>query len=519
MKLSMKLSSVACLAIVLCGSGIAAADDAWDHRPTGARDSDGASEWWARTWKTGDHVETTSRYRIHGRLQVRKEDRPALKWYSILAKFIEMDHEVDIQGTARCVNNVLVGGEADANGPVQLVRSFECPISARGASVIGLRNGDDVGRSIAKGYASFYKFMQRPEIQSFARNRIEEGKRLLRAAIQAKLVILTAGASLKAAPATDFVIRTTLDGADAVIADFASHHGESFNKKALERLSMESFDADGGVEMKKNSIFYRELPNGGNDLSNFAMTFNTLFDGKEYYLTAARRGKMLARQLVSEQGDRGESLRVFVEKSQSGSLETLPEAMADVEPSSDEQRVGNVLGRETFNVNAVLFDLRERKIGQTWAASATLLNNFLHPDLKGSFRGIVCMSYDKDEEISLSQPGVADKIFKTRHLRLAERTAGTETNFEYYEPPRRDGSGEFRFRYSPNEDALHAELDVWVDKESGYILKVEANMEGEVQFLPDLLLARGWSFKDGKGKVRLDVASESWPTKLLDTIQ
>ena len=490
----------------------------WEDRATGSRDKDGASEWWATTWKTGDHVETVSKYRFYGRLQVRKEDRPELKWYSILAAVLETDHEVDIQGTSKCANNVLTGGK-DKDGkeiPVQLVRSFECPISARGASVVGLKNGDKVELKLAQAYAKFYEFMQDPEVQTFLRHRIDEGKVILRGLIHAKLAVATGGISILASPMGDQVIKIAIDGVDAKVTAFASRTAAEIQKKAIERIAGGSFDKEGGVEAKKKSIFYRALPGGGDELANFAATFNQLFDGKEFYLCAAKGDRMFVKQLNNAAGEDGEAMRLLLAD---GPVSAIPEKMQDLEPTADEAKVANTLSRETFNVNAVLFDLRERKPGDTWAASADLMNNFLHPDLKGSFRGIVCLQYEGDEALSLTVPEVASKTFKARHLRMTERKAGTETNFEYYEPPRADGTGEFRFTYSPGDAERKAEIDIWVDTESGYILKAVASMDGEVTYLPDLLLTRGWSFKDGKGKVRLDIDSESWPSKLLDPVK
>ena len=500
-----------------------AAAPTWEDRATGSRDKGGASEWWASTWKTGDHLDTISKYRFYGRLQVRKEDMPELKWYSILAKFLETDHEVDIQGTSRCVNNVLVGDkdEKGNDAAVQIVRSFECPISARGASVVGLKNGDKIEVKLAESYAKFYEFMQDPEVQTFLRHRINEGKILLRGLIHAKAAVATGGFSLLASPLGDQAIKIAIDGVETTIESFASRKASEIQKKAIERLALGTFDSEGGVEMKKKSILYRNLPGAADKAANWAVTINKLFDGKEFYLCAAKGDRMFVKRLINAAGEDGEAMSLFLNHSSDANqpISALPAKMQDLEPTKDEAKVANLLSRETFNVNAVLFDLRERKAGDSWAASATLLNNFLHPDLKGSFRGIICLKYEGDETLSLTAQEVADRKFKTRHLRMTERKAGTETNFEYHEPPRADGKGEFQFTYSPDDDDRKAEIDIWVDIESGYILKAVASLDGEVTYLPDLLLSRGWSFKDGKGKVRLDIDAESWPSKLLEPVK
>lgn len=499
------------------------ADEApWENRPTGYRDKTGASEWWATTWKTGDSVETVSHYRFYGRLLVRKGDKKKVKWYnpSVLAKFLEHDHEVDIQGTAKCVNNVLSGGKDDTGKdiPVQLVRSFECPISARGASVVGLKHGDEAEVKLAQTYSRFYDELQKPEVQDVLSQRMEQGKVFLRKTIKAGQVLASTKVSGANSTAADAAIDAALDTAAEKLTAFASRMAESLQKKAIERIMQGTFDEEGGVEAKKKSPFYRALhgSESAEDIANFAMVFNALFDGKDFYLCAAQgEKKVCARQLINEAGDAGAAFRILSETNRT--ISDIPPEMKDIDPTPDEARAGNILSRETFNVNAVLFDLRERKPGETWAASATILNNFLHPDLKGQFRGIICMTYDGDEEISIAIPAALGKTFNARHLSMTEKSRGSETNFGYYEPERDDGKGRFEFSYDP-ESGMKAEIDIWVDKERGYILKARAHMEGSVAYLPDLKLAQGWSFRDNEGKVKMDIESESYPTKLLAPI-
>ena len=499
------------------------ADEAlWENRPTGYRDKDGASEWWTTTWKTGDRVETVSHYQFYGRLTGRKEDLSELKWYSIptkiAAKVLEHDHEVDIQGTSKCVNMVLAGGkdEAGKDVPVQIVRSFECPISARGASVIGLKHGDKAEVKVAEAYIKFYDMLQDPEVQSFMRDRMEEGKVFARGAIQAGLLWVSHGSSLVTAPATDAAIKLVLNSADRKLTAYASRKAETVYKKAAERHLGGTYDSEGGVEAKKKSPFYRKLKGGGEALANFATVFNGLFDGKDFYLCAGRGDKVCARQLLNDQGFAGEAFRLVAATNAAPS--TRPRKMQEIEPTPDEARVGNILSRETFNVNAVLFDLRERKPGETWAASATILNNFLHPDLKGKFRGIICMTYEGDETISISIPEALDKEFNVRHLSMTKRTSDSETNFVYHEPKNANDKGEFEFAYDPEDKETSAEIDIWVDKESGYIVKANAHMEGKVAFLPDLALAKGWSFRENEGKLVMSLDSESLPSRLLSAI-
>lgn len=495
------------------------ADEAtWENRPTGYRDKDGASEWWATTWKTGDRVETVSHYQFYGRLTVRKEDKSKLKWYSILAKFLEQDHEVDLQGTSECVNIVLTGGKDESGNdvPVQLVRSFECPISARGASVIGLKHGDKAEVKAAEAYIKFYDMLQDQEVRDFMRTRMDEAKVFARGVLQAGLAWVSHGSALVAAPATDVAIKSALNSADKQITSYATRKAETMYKKAAERHLGGTYDSEGGVEAKKKSPFYRTLKGGGEDLANFATVFNGLFDGKDFYLCAGLGDKVCARQLLNEDGDAGEAFRLV--SSTSVAPFARSRKMLEIEPTPDEERVGNILSRETFNVNAVLFDLHEHKPGETWTASASILNNFLHPDLKGKFTGIICLKYEGDETVSISIPEALGKEFSVRHLSMTKNSKVTETNFVYHEPENADGKGEFEFAYDPEDKDTSAEIDIWVDKESGYIVKVKASMEGVISFLPDLALAKGWSFRENKGKLVMSLDSESSPSRLLSTI-
>lgn len=489
-----------------------AAESTWENRPVGFRDNDGASEWWTTTWRTGDHLETYSKYRFYGRLLVRKDDKSDLKWYSIVPRFLETDHEVDIQGNSFCANNVLAG---DMDGEVQIIRSFECPISIRGASVVGLKGGDDVELNLAEAYTKFYNLMQNPEIKNFLRKRIDEGKKLLAVLVNAGVNAGEISAGVPPIPGQDMVVEIIIDRSVAMIEAFATRRAEQIQKNALEKLADGYFDGEGGVEMKKNSIFYKELKKENAKWTvpaNWAVTVNNLFDGKEFYLCARKGEKMYAKQLKTSKGEESEALSIIIENQ--NSIRSIPSKIEDLEPTKDEAKVAKLLSRETFNVNALLFDLRERKVGDAWLAPAKLLNNFLHPDLKGSFKGMLCLKYEGNETISLSIPEVINKKFNARHIRMIEHQGNVKTNLEYHEPPHDNGAGEFLFSYSSGDDDCQAEIDIWVDIESGYIIKVDATLEGKVKYLPDLLLTRGWSFKDGNGIVKLDIESESWPSKI-----
>jgi hypothetical protein len=153
-----------------------------------------------------------------------------------------------------------------------------------------------------------------------------------------------------------------------------------------------------------------------------------------------------------------------------------------------------------------LFDARQRKIGEVWRTDASVLNNFLHPDLKGGFSGEIFMKYVDDRKITLEQAGKNEKnSFNVRHLSLLTGASAQGTSLVYKETG-------FMMRYSADDKDAKTRLDIYVDIDTGYIVKVSFEGRGKVETLPNLRLTAGWV---GKGEITVSVNAEAVPSRLL----
>ncbi len=474
----------------------------WEDRPTGVRDKDGASEWWMSTWRTGDRITTTTQYGVTGTMRIFTKDKDKVKWYDLKSRFLEQDHRVDLQGVSRCATTVLLG-----NGPngeplprdysVQLLRTYECPMSTRGAAVIGIEGGLEAEARVRKTYTSFYEIMRSPEMQKMWRQRLDSARSWAKTAVVAKLATLSLVPSFQWVAFFVPVAPKAIDVAWECGEEFASKKLAESYKNSVERLSSATFK-EGGIEAKKGSPLYMSFSSKEvQEAINFATQFNSLFAGKDYYLATKAGDVTFAKEIV-----RSNSVWKCIMEAKD--FLDLPERMLDLPVTPDEGKVADVFTRETLNVNAKLFDARKRRVSEVWPVDASLLNNFLHPDLKGAFTGKVFMKYVEDKEIT-----VGNENYAVRRLKMENKYRGEGSVVRYSEP------GDFNMEYNPGKKDADAQIEICVDKSSGYIVKAHVEMDGTAELLPDLMLVRGWGFKNGEGKLKFTMDAENIPTRIL----
>lgn len=533
------ISFLASMAVSLSVSCMAQGSSDWETLPIAPAD-DEISEWWIRTWNPGDVVQMSSGYSFEGRLRIRKRDLKDVRWYEFAKRYGEAEQAVRIEGLARCTTAVL-----DAPGPedgetdreTQLVRTFHsCPISTRAAAVVGVAGGVEKEKAIRKGLDHFYEELRSPEAQEAIDVGVECLSTIARLAVTAKVAALgmaaiaaqdvaTVGAATPANPTEAAAVLAAANAAGKVTelaVKWAGRKGkEHINDKTdllkarnLEMLKGARFESYGdsdirGTEMKADSWFFKSLSESeAHDLANIATTLNDLFDNAKFYIAGSRGESIFAKRLVDIDGDEGESYRTFA--SGITNLPALPPQMRAVPLTPEDYRASKIFARETLDVNAALFDVRRRVAGDVWRADASLLNNFLHPDLEGRFEGTVFLQYVRDEPISLVRfPEATDRIYQTRLLKMLPRYMGKPSRLSYRE------SG-FHLDYDPDDH--EAGLSVWVDKASGHVVKVEAEVNGTAAALPKLALFRGFSLYDSNGALHFTMTAESCPTRMLPEI-
>ena len=508
------------------------ADIDWEALPIAPRD-DETSEWWMRTWNTGDVVSVTSRYQFEGKLTIKKEDLKKVKWYELAKRFVGGEMAVRIDGVSRCTTAVLVAPPPNSDEETQLLRAFDaCPISARAVGTVGLRNGIEAEKSVRRAIDHFYEELRSPEAQEAIDTGVKYLSIFAHAAATASVMAGAAAGSAVAAPATGGASLAATAASATVVAAKAEAAGrlaelatqwicrkttEIAGKKIdalkaanLQTLAGDKFASYGdtdirGVEAKRDSWFYKNMDdNDAERMKNIAMALNSLFDGSRFYIAGSKGETVFAKRL-----DGASAENVF--RDGVADIATLPEKMRDIPLTPEDYRVSSIFARETLNVNAELFDMRKRKVGEVWPVDASLLNNFLHPDLEGEFEGTIFMKYSGDQPISLTSfPEAAELVFQTRHLVMLPYYKGKASQFAYKETG-------FKIEYDPEKQKDTA-VSIWVDKNSGHVVKSEAHINGNVAALPKLALFKGFSLYDSKGKLVFDMSAEGLPQKALPEI-
>lgn len=541
------MKNIALIAFLLlslaCAEELRAEAD-WETLPVAPRD-DETSEWWANTWHRGDVVPMVSRYQFEGRLCVRKKDQKDVRWWELVKRFLESDLAVRVDGVAHCTTSVLDAYQPNASAvdqetarPTQLLRAFHsCPQSSRAVGVIGLRDGLDAEKSVRKALARFYAELQSPEALKAMDECINCAKKITGLIVAVKVwaasstiaageAIGTGGTATAIAAAqlaaTAAVVETsrrlselTVEWVGRGVKESIKQRSQQLSIENHEILSGSRFESYGdsdirGAEMKADSWFYKKLDKTeADDVKNMATAINALFDNSRFYLAGAPGEAIIAKRLIYADDDDGEAIRVFCEGVTN--LATLAEKMREVPLTPSDYRVSNIFARETLNVNATLFDIRKRQIGDVWRADGSLLNNFLHPDLQGRFEGTIFLKYVGDEPLTLvSFPEVKDKVFQTRHIVMLPRHMGMQSRLSYCETG-------LRMDYDP--ETQDAGVSIWVDKESGHVVKVEARVNGKVAALPNLALFKGFSMYDSAGRLYFEMNAEANPMKVLEEIK
>ena len=165
-----------------------------------------------------------------------------------------------------------------------------------------------------------------------------------------------------------------------------------------------------------------------------------------------------------------------------------------------------VISRESAMPTKDLFDGAARKPGDKWLVDASLFSTFLHPDLKGCFKGSAVIEYVEDQKgengyysNDLEHLTKQEKIYDVRKLEIipAGRINGKmeTTDFEYDETTK---GGLFKASYDPKTKA-----EIFVDMKSGHVVYADILIKArDVDVLPSLPLMRGFK---GNGDASLEI--------------
>ena len=274
------------------------------------------------------------------------------------------------------------------------------------------------------------------------------------------------------------------------------------------RQKIGTFDKEGRINIPKSSIIAEALGLKEHDnIVAMAMAFSEKVNGRQ--IAVAQDGKYTRRMkeiksLASVKADANASVDAFETHLEQGTK------------ASDELEA--LVKRESFFVTKDLFDSEVREPGDVWTIDASFFNSFLHPDLKGAFRGTAVVRYlydQEDDEGYFSAPGsTTDKIRKydVRKLEVVPRGkvdgAMVSSDFSYDERPM---GGRFWARY----DASTSNIIILVDKKSGPVVYGKIRLHAdEVGALPSLSLMRGFKAA-GNGTLTLTFCGDVFPAEEL----
>ena len=290
---------------------------------------------------------------------------------------------------------------------------------------------------------------------------------------------------------------------DPVAAGILAEWGEAGWEVSAEWLkeNVGQFDSEGRLNLSEDSVVGKAFgEKERRQIMAKAVAFSQNVNGRK--IAIATDGKYSRRvaeikSVKSVVADPRESVEAF-----DSYLNQGDNANADLEAR---------VKRESFSVTSDLFDSEVRKPGDIWVVDSSFFNAFLHPDLKGSFRGTAVVKYVADEEgdnAYFSAPSEVAGMPKSYAVRKIEvlpqglvNGAMVSTDLVYDERPI---GGRFWAKY----DRGNSNIFVLVDKASGHVVysKMDLNAD-DVGALPSLALLDGFKAA-GRGTLQLTFTGE-----------
>lgn len=238
---------------------------------------------------------------------------------------------------------------------------------------------------------------------------------------------------------------------------------------------------------------------------NAAAQFTEDINGHKIAISAKGSGKVRRNEIqnvsLMDDVDPRESLEAF---------ETIAKQGRNI---VEGESLHSLLARESITPTKDLFDGDVRKPGDVWSIDAALFSTFLHPDLKGGFRGRAVVKYVEDRTgddryvSDDAQLAGAEREYDVRKLMVipSGMINGTEvtSDFEYDET---QIGGRFKAKYDST-----SETELLVDMASGHILFARVILKAnDVEVLPSLTLLQGFK-GNGRGSLRIDFSADVYP--------
>ena len=305
---------------------------------------------------------------------------------------------------------------------------------------------------------------------------------------------------------------TAVGFADPDAGAFLSTWGEAGWEVSREwmRENVGTFDTEGRLNIGENSLIGKAIgEKEREEMMAMAMAFSDNVNGRK--IAIATDGKYSHR--IAEV----KSVKSATADPRA-SVESFDMYLDQGTDANDDMKA--LVKRESFSVTSDLFDSEVRKPGDIWVVDGTFFNSFLHPDLKGAFRGRAVVKYIGDEEgddAYISAPSkIAGKptLYNVRKIEVLPngKVDGSivSTDLVYDERPI---GGRFWAKY----DRSSSSIAILIDKASGHMVygKMDLNAD-DVGALPSLSLLDGFK-SAGRGSLQLTFTGEVVPVGLANT--
>ncbi len=283
-----------------------------------------------------------------------------------------------------------------------------------------------------------------------------------------------------------------------VVGDFLATWGEAGYEIAADWASSNigPLDSEGRIVISENSLIGKAF--GADERKKvmaMAMQFSKDVNGRKIAIASNGKYSRELREIKSIKSDTVDPR---------ASVDSFDEYLRQGDVANDNLKA--LIKRETFSVTSDLFDAEARKPGDVWVVDGAFFNSFLHPDLKGAFRGRAVVKYVRDEEgedAYISVPAQAlgkEKAYDVRKIEVLPYGkvdgATVSTDLTYDE---RVVGGRFWAKYDSNKSDIY----ILVDKASGHVVNGRLSLiADEVGALPSLPLLDG--FKSA-GQASLDL--------------
>jgi hypothetical protein len=412
-----------------------------------------AGEWWKASWREGWTYRHQGDFLLSTRVRIRFDDgKPNVAWWEKLIGGAEKhlgEFNLDVKGNALAESWVL---QNKTNGEVFLARFYP---------------RTDVTRAL-------YRKATHPSFIDEVLDAILDPKQR-EEYLAGMATLLGSGISIttRASPAFS-----------QIISRFIGARADDLIGLGLQKHGIKKRD-DGGIEISPDSPLLRQTKTTAAlaDLANFAMQLNEAFKHRMFLILAKQRsGEWLdTREIYNE----GKALVTFAEKKNTEGVEKALDWLRLKMLSYNKPKVlvRGVFQRETFALSNKIFASAERKPGDTWVVDADFFNTFLHPDLKGRFRGKVVLHYVEDKTIHDRDDEKIEFSARIVEIEPKGKVNGRTvySDLEYSEP-------NFTVKMRDDTDAF-----LFIDKDGEYVRQAGLSMKNDIRAgLPDIKILSGF---------------------------